>query len=42
MAYYRTLCKRLGFSDDYLQVFNQGNVDLSNDQNLWMGLGGVT
>jgi cyclohexanone monooxygenase len=27
-AYYRTLCKRLGFSDEYLQVFNQDNVDL--------------
>jgi cyclohexanone monooxygenase len=27
-AYYRTLCKRPGFSDDYLPVFNQTNVDL--------------
>lgn len=27
-AYYRTLCKRPGFSDDYLPVFNQPNVTL--------------
>jgi cyclohexanone monooxygenase len=27
-AYYRTLCKRPGFADDYLPVFNQENVDL--------------
>ena len=27
-AYYRTLCKRPGFSDDYLPVFNQSNVTL--------------
>ena len=27
-AYYRTQCKRPGFSDDYLSVFNQNNVDL--------------
>jgi cyclohexanone monooxygenase len=27
-AYYRTLCKRPGFSDDYLPIFNQANVDL--------------
>jgi cyclohexanone monooxygenase len=25
-AYYRTLCKRPGFADDYLPVFNQENV----------------
>jgi cyclohexanone monooxygenase len=27
-AHYRTLCKRPGFADDYLPVFNQENVDL--------------
>ncbi|MBX9604987.1 MAG: NAD(P)/FAD-dependent oxidoreductase [Gammaproteobacteria bacterium] len=27
-AYYRTLCKRPGFSDDYLPVFNRPNVSL--------------
>jgi cyclohexanone monooxygenase len=27
-AYYRTLCKRPGFSDDYLPAFEQENVDL--------------
>lgn len=27
-AYYRTLCKRPGFSDDYLPIFNQDNVNL--------------
>jgi cyclohexanone monooxygenase len=27
-AYYRTLCKRPGFADDYLPVFNQANVSL--------------
>jgi cyclohexanone monooxygenase len=27
-AYYRTLCKRLGFSDNFLQVFNRDTVDL--------------
>jgi cyclohexanone monooxygenase len=27
-AYYRTQCKRPGFSDDYLSVFNQDNVVL--------------
>jgi cation diffusion facilitator CzcD-associated flavoprotein CzcO len=27
-AYYRTLCKRPGFADDYLPVFNQPNVAL--------------
>lgn len=27
-AYYRTQCKRPGFSDEYLQVFNQANVDI--------------
>lgn len=27
-AYYRTLCKRPGFSDDYLPAFNRDNVDL--------------
>jgi cyclohexanone monooxygenase len=27
-AYYRTQCKRPGFSDDYLPVFNQNNVNL--------------
>jgi cyclohexanone monooxygenase len=27
-AYYRTLCKRLGFSDNFLPVFNRDNVDI--------------
>jgi cyclohexanone monooxygenase len=27
-AYYRTLCKRLGFSDNFLSVFNLDNVDI--------------
>jgi cyclohexanone monooxygenase len=27
-AYYRTLCKRLGFSDEYLDTFNRPNVEL--------------
>jgi cyclohexanone monooxygenase len=27
-AYYRTLCKRMGFSDHFLDVFNRDNVDL--------------
>lgn len=27
-AYYRTMCKRPGFSDDYLPVFDQDNVNL--------------
>lgn len=27
-AYYRTMCKRPGFSDDYLPVFNRDNVHL--------------
>lgn len=27
-AYYRTLCKRPGFSDNYLPVFNRDNVNL--------------
>jgi cyclohexanone monooxygenase len=27
-AYYRTQCKRPGFSDDFLSVFNQDNVNL--------------
>ena len=27
-AYYRTQCKRPGFSDDYLPIFNQDNVQL--------------
>jgi cyclohexanone monooxygenase len=27
-AYYRTLCKRPGFSDDYLPAFNRANVSL--------------
>ncbi|GAA1010549.1 monooxygenase [Acrocarpospora pleiomorpha] len=27
-AYYRTLCKRPGFSDDYLPAFDQANVSL--------------
>jgi cyclohexanone monooxygenase len=27
-AYYRTLCKRLGFSDQFLDVFNRDNVDI--------------
>ncbi|MGE0859195.1 MAG: flavin-containing monooxygenase [Gammaproteobacteria bacterium] len=27
-AYYRTLCKRPGFSDDYLPAFNRSNVSL--------------
>jgi cyclohexanone monooxygenase len=27
-AYYRTMCKRPGFSDHYLQAFNKPNVDI--------------
>ncbi|MCB2050380.1 MAG: NAD(P)/FAD-dependent oxidoreductase [Novosphingobium sp.] len=27
-AYYRTLCKRPGFSDEYLPIFNRDNVEL--------------